>query len=74
MRGSTRITYTWQGAAERLERLAAGNARADQAWLRSLSIGESIAIFEDLCRGIPELSITPELDPPPVALWRIWRR
>jgi hypothetical protein len=67
------ITYTWKGAAEHLDRLAAANARADETWLRGLSMDESARIFEDLSRGIPELSITPELDPPPVVLWPIWR-
>ena len=73
MRRSTPIRYTWKGAAEQLDRLAKANAHADEAWLRSLSIEESARILEDLCRGIPELEVTPELDPPPVVLWRIWR-
>ena len=73
MRRSGRVSYTWEGAGPLLERLAKANARADEAWLRSLSMDESARILEDLCRGIPELSVTSELDPPPVVLWRLWR-
>jgi hypothetical protein len=32
------LTYTWDGAAERLERMAAKIARADEEWLRSLTV------------------------------------
>ncbi len=70
---STPVSYTWTGASDHLDRLAQANARADEAWLRSLSMEESACILEDLCRGIPELKMTAELDPPPVVLWRIWR-
>ncbi|MBI4606422.1 MAG: hypothetical protein HY721_31035 [Planctomycetes bacterium] len=73
MRRSARVSYTWEGAAARLDRMAKANARADEAWLRSLSMEESARILEDLCRGIPELGVTSELDPPPVVLWRLWR-
>jgi len=65
--------YTWDGAAERLERMAARIARADEEWLRSLTMEESIRIFEDLCQGIPEVEPRPDRDPPPVVLFRIWR-
>jgi hypothetical protein len=67
------VRYTWKGAAERLRRLGEANARANEAWLRSLSVAESIQIFEDLCQGIPEISPSSERDPPPVVLARIWR-
>jgi hypothetical protein len=70
---SSRGTYTWKGAAVRLGSLAKANAQADAIWLRSLSVEESVLIFEDLCRGIPELSDRSELDPPPVVLRRLWR-
>jgi len=70
---SNPISFTWTGAAEHLDRLAKANARAEEAWLRSLSIEESVRILEDLCRGIPEISINADLDPPPVVLWRMWR-
>jgi hypothetical protein len=67
------MNYTWEGAAERLQRMAARVARSDEAWLRSLSVEESIRIFEDLCRGIPEIPLRAERAPPPVVLFRIWR-
>lgn len=73
MRRSTRVSYEWKGAREMLDRLAKANARADETWLRSLSMEESALILEDLCRGIPELCVSSELDPPPVVLWRLWR-
>lgn len=73
MRRSSRISYEWKGAGARLDRLAKANERADETWLRSLSVEESALILEDLCRGIPELRVIPELDPPPVVLWRLWR-
>ena len=73
MRRSTGVRYTWNGAAALLDRLGKANARADEAWLRSLSIEESALLLEDLCRGIPELDATSELDPPPVVLGREWR-
>ena len=73
MRRATPVSYSWKGAAEHLDRLAKANARADAAWLRSLSLEESACILEDLCRGIPELGMTTELDPPPVVLWRVWK-
>jgi len=69
----SRVSYTWKGAAAHLDRLAKANARADEIWLRSLSSDESALILEDLCRGIPELSVASDLDPPPVVLWRLWR-
>jgi len=71
---SRRNTYTWQGAAERLRRQADANARADAAWLRALTVEESIRIFEALCRGIPELEVVAREDPPPVVLSRLWKR
>ncbi len=43
------------------------------AWLRSLTMEESIRIFEDLCSGIPEVIQRADRDPPPVVLFRIWR-
>jgi hypothetical protein len=70
---STRASFTWKGSAARLDRLAKANAQADGDWLRSLSIEDSVLLFEDLSRGIPELSEHPDLDPPPVVLWRLWR-
>ena len=73
MGGSNKVRYTWDGAAERLARLAKANARADAVWLRSLSVAESVRIFEDLCRGIPEIEPRSDLDPPPVVLSRLWR-
>ncbi|MBI4585527.1 MAG: hypothetical protein HY717_16050 [Planctomycetes bacterium] len=73
MKTSMRIDYTWHGAKNRLQRMAKANARADEEWLRSLSMEESIRIFEDLCLGIPELGVTSQRDSPPVVLWRIWR-
>ena len=73
MGGRSRVHYTWKGAAEALERQAEANARADAAWLRSLTIEDSVRILEDLCRGIPEVG-TPhsDTDPPPVILFRMW--
>jgi hypothetical protein len=65
--------FTWNGAAERLERLALANRRATIERLRSLSEEESIAIFEDLSEGIPEIE-NESKSPPPVVLFRIWRR
>jgi hypothetical protein len=73
MRRSSRLTYTWEGSAASLDRLAKANARADEAWLHSLSLEDSAQILEDLCRGIPELPVSSELDPPPVVLLRMWR-
>jgi len=73
MRRSNRPSYTWEGAAAQLDRLAKANASADEAWLRSLSVEESIRVFEDLSPGIPELSVATDLDPPPVVLFRLWR-
>ncbi len=73
MKRSAGVTYTWESAGARLDRLAEANARADETWLRSLSIDDSALILEDLCRGIPELGVTSDLDPPPVVLWRMWR-
>jgi hypothetical protein len=70
---SSKRTYTWEGAAAHLDRLAEANARADAEWLRSLTVEESARILEDLCRGIPELAVDATLDPPPVVLWRMWR-
>jgi len=70
---TTRANFTWEGSAARLDRMAKANARADAERLRSLSIEESIRLFEDLSRGIPELSERPELDPPPVVLFRLWK-
>ena len=44
-------------------------------WLRSLSVEDSIAIFEDLCAGIPELADQDRAaDPPPPVLASIWKR
>jgi hypothetical protein len=74
MERSGRVRYTWEGAPALLERMAKTNARADATWLRSLSLEESVRIFEDLCNGIPEVSVQLELDPPPVVLSRLWRR
>jgi hypothetical protein len=74
MRDSAKPSYTWEGSSGFLDRLGKANARADEAWLRSLSAEESALILEDLCRGIPEVTVTSELDPPPVVLWRLWRR
>jgi hypothetical protein len=74
MRRSSKVSYEWTGARAKLDRLAKANARADETWLRSLSVEESALILEDLCRGIPELDVTSELEPPPVVLWRLWRR
>ena len=74
MERHARVNYAWKDAATQLDRLAKANARADEAWLRSLSIDESAVILEDLCRGIPELGVTSEWDPPPVVLWPLWRR
>ncbi len=73
MRRFSRVSFAWKGVPTMLDRLAKANARADEAWLRSLSMDESALILEDPCRGIPELSVTSELDPPPVVLWRVWR-
>ena len=70
---SAKGSFTWEGSANRLDRLARANAHADAAWLRSLSIEESILVFEDLSRGIPELGERVEPDPPPVVLSRLWR-
>ena len=67
-------TFTWKHAAERLDRLARANHRAEMRWLRSLSEEESIAIFEDLCQGIPGTERTDSSDPPPVVLGAIWNR
>jgi hypothetical protein len=67
------MKFTWDGAAERLRRTAARIAGADDAWLRSLSLEESIRIFEDLCNGIPEVPVQAQRDPPPVVLFRMWR-
>jgi hypothetical protein len=69
----TKVNYTWRDATEHLDHLAKVNARADEAWLRSLTMDQSVLIFEDLSRGIPEVRATSELDPPPVVLLRIWR-
>jgi hypothetical protein len=68
---STGNTHTWKDAAVRLDRLAKANAQADATWLRSLSVDESVLIFEDLCRGIPEVSRRLDLDPPPVVMSRL---
>lgn len=67
------VTFTWKGARENLERLAEANYRAWMQSLRALTEEESIAIFEDLTRGFPELE--PEHPPRhrPIALFRIWR-
>ena len=74
MRRSSKVRYEWKGARAKLDRLAKANARADEMWLRSLSVEDSALILEDLCRGISELGVTSELDPPPVVLWQLWRR
>lgn len=73
MEPASGIEYTWIDAGARLHRLAKANAEADASWLRSLSIEDAVAIFEDLSRGIPELNERADRDPPPVVLVRIWR-
>jgi hypothetical protein len=73
MGASGKVRYTWEGSATFLDRLAKANERADAAWLRSLSLEESALILEDLCRGIPEVPVASDEDPPPVVLCRIWR-
>ena len=67
------FAYTWNGAAERLKPMAKGIERADEEWLRSLTLEESIRILEDLCQGIPEVELRPDRDPPPVVRFRTWR-
>ena len=74
MRNVDDKTYTWKGAREYLRRLGEANARATEAWLVSLTPEESIRIFEDLCRGIPELDVLTDTDGPPPVLCRAWRR
>jgi hypothetical protein len=68
-----RIEFSWEGARESQDRLAAANERAWRAHLASLTTAESIRIFEELCEGIPELD---RERPPlghPVPLFRLWR-
>ncbi len=74
MSHSKRVTFTWEGSAARIDRMGEANRRAEEAWLRSLTIEESVRVFEDLSRGIPELVARSEPDPPPVVLFRLWRR
>lgn len=51
-----RVQYTWEGAREAWRRMGEAAEKAHTRWLRSLTIEESVAIFEDLSRGIPELA------------------
>lgn len=68
-----RSTYTWEQARERQDRLAEANRRATVEWLRSLTPEASIAVFEDLSRGIPENDRICQRDDHPVPLYKIWK-
>ncbi|MBI5366665.1 MAG: hypothetical protein HZA54_06485 [Planctomycetes bacterium] len=49
------------------------NDRAQGEYLRSLTQEESLAVFMELCEGIPELRSYRPPKPPPVVLFRLWR-
>ncbi len=66
-------TFTWDGAAAALRRMAEANRKAHLAWLDSLTDVESAAVLEDLCQGFPELEETRPPKEPPIVLFRIWR-
>ena len=64
----------WEGFEEHYRRIGEANRRATEEYLRSLTVEESIEIFEDLCEGFPELRDRPPLPrDPPVPLFRIWK-
>jgi hypothetical protein len=67
------MEFTWEGAAALWDRMGAANRRAEQAWLESLTVDEAIALFEDVCRGVPELDRADIPDDPPVVLFLLWR-
>lgn len=73
MPANDRIVFTWDGCAERLQRLGDANREAWLERLRALTLEESVQIFEDLSRGIPELDRARPAAPPPVSLLRLWR-
>lgn len=64
---------SWEGAAERFRRLGEANRKATERWLQSLTIEKSIAVFEDLCRGAPELNVERTPQGHPIPLFRLWR-
>ncbi|MBI3098551.1 MAG: hypothetical protein HYY93_09970 [Planctomycetes bacterium] len=68
-----RSHYTWEHARERIDRMAEANRVATEEWLRSLTPEESISIFEDLSRGLPENDRTLEREDHPVPLHKIWK-
>ncbi|MBI4612224.1 MAG: hypothetical protein HY720_01305 [Planctomycetes bacterium] len=68
-----RREFTWENAAERWRRFGEANERATADGLRSLTLEEGIAIFEELCEGFPELGEVDPPDDPPVVLFKLWR-
>ncbi|MBI3268842.1 MAG: hypothetical protein HYZ53_07455 [Planctomycetes bacterium] len=65
--------FTWEGAAENLDRLAIANRRALLDWLDSLTTEESIRVFENLSGSLPEFHADRLPKPPPVVLFPVWR-